>query len=79
MELDGIEVEGVRYEHTAEAEAGIYMGTGERWWGSRIRYRRIGIADKRWTKILLVDVHPFDFEKVKEAVTLHITKGSTLP
>lgn len=68
-----LEVAGVTYEHTAEAEAGISLRTGERWWGSRIRYRRTGIADKRWVKLLLVDVHPFDTERITAAIELHIT------
>lgn len=72
--IDGIEVAGVRYEHTAEAEAGVYI-EGGRWWGTRIRYRRVGIADKRWTKFLLIDTHPFDFEAIKSAVELHVNEA----
>lgn len=79
MLLQGIEIDGIRYEHQAEADAGIYFSSGQRWWGTRIRYRRLGIADKRWTKVLAVDVHPFDFESIRSVVETHVTGETRLP
>ncbi len=53
-----IQANGRDVEYDAQAEAGIYLRTHERWWGSRIRWRFDG--DRRWHKVLAVDVHPFD-------------------
>jgi hypothetical protein len=69
-------VDGIDYEHEAEADAGVFLSTGERWWGSRIKYRRRGIADKRWTKLIACDVHPFDYEKIAQMIEQHV-KTST--
>lgn len=62
---------GNEYEYQAEAEGGITLSEGVKWWGTRVRYRRVGVADRRWTKFLLVDVHPFDTAEIEHAVAEH--------
>lgn len=65
-------VNGVRYEIVVEAEAGLTLSTGARWWGSRVKYRRANIADKRWTKFLLIDIHPFDHMAIEQAMRAYM-------
>lgn len=64
-----IDVSGTTYEYSAEAEAGFSLSDGAKWWGTRVKYRRVGIADRRWTNFLLVDVHPFDGDTIRHAVS----------
>lgn len=54
------------YEIEAEAEAGISLTDGSRWWGTRVRYRQP--PTRRWQHVVLIDVHPFDSEKIAFAL-----------
>lgn len=54
---------GLEVEIETEAEAGVMLGDGSHWWGTRV---------KRWTKFLLIDVHPFEYGKIEAAVEAHI-------
>ncbi len=65
-------IDGIDYEHEAEAEAGVFLSSGVRWWGSRVKYRRRGVADKRWTRLILTDVHPFDYETIGKMIEQHV-------
>jgi hypothetical protein len=68
-----ITVDGTDYEYKAEAEGGLTLSDGARWWGTRVRYRRAGIADKRWAQFILLDVHPFDTGLIEVAIKAHAT------
>lgn len=70
-----LEHNGIRYEVDASADAGINLSDSSKWWGTRIRYRRMNIADKRWHKFLVIDLHPFDFENVKHAVSAYMDRA----
>jgi hypothetical protein len=65
------------YQIEAAPEAGIYLDTGERWWGTRVRWRP-GLKGK-WRTFVLEGVHPFDQETVDQAVEAVIERhrGST--
>ena len=69
-----IRVDGVPYTYDTEAEAGIYLSTGERWWGTRLKWRP-GTAGK-WNRVVLEGVHPFDYDAVAEAARLVIERAT---
>lgn len=61
----------LHYEYDAEAEAGVTLSKpSTRWWGSRIRYRLIGT--RRWSRLLVLDIHPFDKENIETALRVHL-------
>lgn len=60
------------FEYEAEAEAGVSLGDGQRWWGTRIRYRELGT--RRWQRTVLLDVHPLDTDAVELALHAYIAK-----
>jgi len=53
-------------EHTVTADAGIYLSSGERWWGSRIKWRREG--ERKWRSFVVTDLHPFDYKGIQAAL-----------
>ena len=59
-------VDGTPYQYEAEAEAGVNLGTGCRWWGTHVKVRP-GITG-RWLRFNLVDVHPFDTRTVERGI-----------
>jgi hypothetical protein len=61
-----VTVRGVAYQFEAEAEAGLELGTGKRWWGTRVKYRP-GTRG-RWRSVLLIDVHPFAAGEVERGL-----------
>lgn len=67
-----ITVSGVPYQYDAEADAGIYLSSGERWWGSRIKWRA-GTAG-RWQHVIIQDLHPMDYSGVADALRLVIER-----
>ncbi len=66
-------IAGTTYQYTAEAEAGVYLDNGARWWGTRLRYRPAGRG--RWRHKVLVDVHPLDFRTVNAALEAIVRGG----
>lgn len=54
------------FEVIAEAAAGVNLTDGTPWWGSRVRYRQP--PARRWSRVLLVDVHPFDAGAIAAAL-----------
>lgn len=69
-------VEG--FECRLEPEAGVHLTgeqAGERWWGTRVRYRRP--PARRWESFVLVDVHPMDVETTSAAIRLALARSST--
>jgi hypothetical protein len=69
-----ITVCGVAHQYEAEAEAGIFLSTGVRWWGTRVKYRP-GLRGA-WRSFILQDVHPFDSEAVRDALAAVLEAGS---
>lgn len=65
-----VRINDVPYSYDAEAEAGIFLSSGERWWGTRIKWRR-GTAGK-WNRALFVDLHPCDYDAVHAAITTYL-------
>lgn len=59
-------VDGVPFQWDCEAEAGVNLADGERWWGTRVRYRP-GTRGA-WRTFVLVDVHPFDADAIHAAL-----------
>lgn len=64
--------ERLTVELETEAAAGITLGDGRRWWGTRAKYREPG--SRRWSSVTLVDVHPFALEELRIALGLAIAK-----
>ena len=63
------------YQWDPLAEAGIILQTGERWWGTRVKWRP-GTAG-RWRSFVLIDVHPLDAETLERAVALRLAHEHT--
>lgn len=57
---------GTPYQYETEADAGIALAKGERWWGTRIRYRP-GVRGK-WFSTIVRDLHPMDYVAVDAAL-----------
>jgi hypothetical protein len=57
------------YEYVAEAAAGVSINDGAQWWGTRVSYRS---TSRRWEKITLVDIHPFDVESIEGYIALRV-------
>jgi hypothetical protein len=70
-----VRVLGTPYQYEAEAFGGLSIGTGEWYWGSRIRYRP-GTSG-RWIRFLAIDVHPLDHASIKDAVVAHCSSPET--
>lgn len=79
-----VHVDETAYELEPAADAGVTLGEGRRWFGTRVRYRptaeTLGGGTGRWRSYLLVDVHPMDEEKIREsfpaALSAVTSKGS---
>jgi hypothetical protein len=73
MNSGTVRVDGVPYQYKAEAEAGVELEGLRRWWGTRVQWRP-GTRG-RWHHFLLVDVHPFDFDRIEVAVELWVRRA----
>lgn len=62
------------YQYEAEAEAGISLTSGERWFGSRIRFR-VGTSG-RWHHVIAVNVHPMDGAAVEATLRAHLESNT---
>lgn len=60
-------------EYQATPDAGLLLGSGERWWGSRIRYRFPG--ERRWRRFLVIDLHPMDEAAIRGVIEAHARKA----
>lgn len=54
------------YEYTSEPTDGVTLGDGQAWWGSHIRYRKVGA--RRWQTFTLIDVHSWDTDAIIAAI-----------
>jgi hypothetical protein len=72
-----IHIAGEPFQYEAEADAGIYLSTGERWFGTSVRWRP-GISG-RWQRCSLIDVHPFDFDAVEVGLREVVRRRYGLP
>ena len=63
-------VEGTPFTYEVEANAGIVLSTGERWWGTLVKWRP-GTSG-RWRRFNLRDVHPFDEKAIRAALSLYL-------
>lgn len=70
--MPSLVVAGMPYQYEAEANAGISLDTGERWWGTLVRWRPGTYG--RWHRTTLVDVHPMDGELVERALRAWLTE-----
>ncbi len=68
---------GTPYQYVAEAEAGVYLQGGGRWWGTRVKYRP-GTRGA-WRSLLLVGTHPMDAEGVVRGLTAWLVQGEKRP
>lgn len=59
-------VGGEHFQWDCEAEAGVNLSDGQRWWGTRVKWRPC--IKGRWQTFLLVDVHPFDVDNIRGAL-----------
>lgn len=71
-----LQINGDPITYEAEANAGVSLSTGSRWWGTLIKWRR-GTSGK-WNRITIMDVHPFDTEAI-EAGLCEYVKGIARP
>jgi len=71
VSVPSLHVNGQPYQYETEATAGLNLSTGEKWWGTRIRFR-LGLQG-RWSWINLIGIHPLDVDTVQEALAMHIT------
>lgn len=71
-----IRIGGTPYQYEAEANAGLYLTSGERWWGTLVKFRP-GTSG-RWERLNLIDVHPMDVATVEEHLVAYIiaTQGA---
>lgn len=65
-----LQINGEPITYESEADAGISLSTGDRWWGTRIRWRP-GTSGK-WRALTLIDVHPFDTEAIEAGLVLYV-------
>jgi hypothetical protein len=65
-----IKVNGEPVSYETEANAGISLTNGHRWWGTLVKWRR-GTSGK-WNRFTIIDVHPFDTEKIEAALTTYV-------
>jgi len=70
-----IHINGEPITYDVEANAGIALADGERWWGTLVKWRR-GTSGK-WNRFNLVDVHPFDTKAVERGLTAYVTDNYT--
>jgi hypothetical protein len=66
-------VAGEPYQYETEPTAGIVLATGERWFGTLIRWRP-GTRGA-WRKVNAVDVHPFDADAVEAVLRVAIERA----
>jgi hypothetical protein len=62
------------YQVQCEPEAGQTIATSELWWGTRVRYRPV--SGRKWSHVLLIDVHPFDRDVIAAGVRAHIERNA---
>lgn len=72
-----LEVDGTTYQYLAEASGGVSLTTGDRWWGTWLKYRAAG--DRRWRTVTLVDTHPFEQEKIAAALAAWLRHSEVTP
>lgn len=70
-----VRIGGAPVSYETEAAAGIMLGDGERWWGTRVRWR-FGTAG-RWNGLLAVDVHPMDASAVEEVLRVAVERAQS--
>lgn len=62
--MSGVSNGGTKvYEIRVEHESGWFMGTGERWYGVRFKYRPLG-SRGRWSKFIATSDAPHDFDNL---------------
>lgn len=54
------------YEYVAEPTDGVSLSDGTAWWGTHVKYRRVGA--RKWQRFHLVDVHSWDAEAIIAAI-----------
>lgn len=65
-------IDGTPISYETEANAGITLRDGARWWGTLVKWRR-GTAG-RWYRFTLVDVHPFDTASVEGGLRAYVKR-----
>lgn len=59
------------FEWDAEPNEGVSLSSGEAWWGTRVKYRKLGA--RRWQHFNLVDSHSWDTEAIISAIDYQVT------
>lgn len=67
-----LNVNGEPITYETEADAGINLTTGARWWGTRIKWRR-GTSGK-WNRVSVIDTHPFDTNAIELALGIYLSE-----
>jgi len=65
-----IRIAGQPYSYETEANAGITLSDGRRWWGTLVKWRP-GTTG-RWRRFTLVDVHPFDAKAIERGLRAYV-------
>ena len=54
------------YEYVAEPTDGVNLMDGAAWWGTRVKYRKVGA--RRWQSFTLIDSHSWDAVAIAAAI-----------
>ena len=58
------------YEYFAEPTDGVNLTSGEAWWGTSLRFRRVGA--RKWTRVNLVEIHSWDKDAIQSAIDFQV-------
>ena len=58
------------YEYVAEPTDGVTLSDGEAWWGTAVKYRKVGA--RKWSRFNLIDVHSWDAAAIVAAIDYQV-------
>lgn len=60
------------YEYDAEPTDGVSLTDGKAWWGTHVKYRKVGA--RKWQRFNIVDIHSWELDAVIDAISYQVTR-----